>query len=304
MLVHDPPSNLEIAAAFDEVADLLEARGEDGHRARAYREGARTLRAQPSEVAELVHRRGRAGLLALPGIGRRLAAVIEGYVTTGRFDLLERMVGEAGPEELFTLVPGIGPELAERIHRELAIDTLEELELAAHDGRLDALTGMGPRRVRAIRDTLDAMLRRSTRRRARLVGARRSTTSPPLALLLEIDREYRERAKAGSLPTIAPRRFNPEHERWLPMLHTHRAGWDFDAMFSNTARAHQLGKTRDWVVIYFGRSGDEGQCTVVTEGSGALAGHRVVRGREHEALEALAAAAAPRAMGQPRQLAS
>ena len=54
-------------------------------------------------------------------------------------------------------------------------------------------------------------------------------------------------------------------------------------LFSNTARAHELGRTRDWVVIYF-YDGDhhEGQCTVVTETHGPLAGKRVVRGREAE----------------------
>ncbi|MAG31267.1 MAG: hypothetical protein CL908_10320 [Deltaproteobacteria bacterium] len=53
-------------------------------------------------------------------------------------------------------------------------------------------------------------------------------------------------------------------------------------MFSNTARAHQLGRTGDWVVIYYERNGDEGQCTVVSEHTGRLAGKRVVRGREED----------------------
>ena len=66
------------------------------------------------------------------------------------------------------------------------------------------------------------------------------------------------------------------------MLHTERAPWSFTALFSNTARAHELGTTGDWVVIYFERDGREGQCTVVTEHSGPAAGERVVRGREDE----------------------
>jgi DNA polymerase (family X) len=64
------------------------------------------------------------------------------------------------------------------------------------------------------------------------------------------------------------------------------------ALCSNTALAHRLGRTRDWVVIYY-YDGDhrEGQCTVVTETRGALAGERVVRGRELESWSAPAAAA-------------
>ena len=98
-----------------------------------------------------------------------------------------------------------------------------------------------------------------------------------------MDDDYRRKAEAGSLPTIAPRRFNPEGEAWLPVLHAVRDGWHFTALYSNTAQAHQLGRTRDWVVLYFyDDEHAEGQHTVVTETHGPLAGRRVVRGREAE----------------------
>ena len=106
---------------------------------------------------------------------------------------------------------------------------------------------------------------------------------PGVELLLEIDREYREKARAGKLVRIAPRRFNPEHKAWLPVLHTRRGGWDFTALLSNTERAHELHRTYDWVVIFYSASGEpQGQATVVTERRGALTGLRVVRGREPE----------------------
>jgi putative hydrolase len=102
-------------------------------------------------------------------------------------------------------------------------------------------------------------------------------------MLLDVDREYREKAADGKLPTIAPRRFNPEGQSWLPVLHAQHAGWHFTALFSNTAQAHRLGTLRDWVVIYFyDDEHAEGQHTVVTETRGPLAGRRVVRGREAE----------------------
>lgn len=133
--------------------------------------------------------------------------------------------------------------------------------------------------------------RRDPRRPVQHARARRiaraarpaSAAAPPVATILEIDREYREKAAAGKLPTIAPKRFNPKGEAWLPVLHARRSGWHFTALYSNTATAHRLGRTRDWVVIYF-YDGEhaEGQHTVVTETRGPLAGRRVVRGREAE----------------------
>lgn len=101
--------------------------------------------------------------------------------------------------------------------------------------------------------------------------------------LLEVDREYCDKARAGLLPRIAPRRFNPERKAWLPVLHTRFGPWHFTALFSNTYQAHELHRTHDWVVIFV-RDGDqeESQCAVVTERRGTLAGKRVVRGREPE----------------------
>jgi putative hydrolase len=110
-------------------------------------------------------------------------------------------------------------------------------------------------------------------------------------LLLAIDREYREEAAADRLPKIAPKRFNPAGETWLPILHADRDGWSFTALFSNTARAHELGRVRDWVVIYFHTDRqEEGQRTVVTETHGPLTGKRVVRGRESECIARYATA--------------
>lgn len=106
--------------------------------------------------------------------------------------------------------------------------------------------------------------------------------APSVALLLALDEEYRARADAGDLPTIAPRLLNPTGEKWLPVFKAERDGWPCTVLFSNTERAHELGKTRDWVVIYYKVAGREDQCTVVTWRSGPLRGRRVVRGREDE----------------------
>ena len=120
---------------------------------------------------------------------------------------------------------------------------------------------------------------------------------PSVEVLLGIDQEYRDKAKAGVLRRIAPRRMNPEGKAWLPVLHTRYGPWHFTALFSNTERAHEMHRTYDWVVIFFREDGgEEGQATVVTERRGALTGMRVVRGREPECARHYRTAAA-----QPRE---
>ncbi|HTO69975.1 MAG TPA: helix-hairpin-helix domain-containing protein [Myxococcota bacterium] len=277
-------SNVEIADALERIADLLEAQDAEGFRVRAYRHGAERLRATPEPVAALYARGGVAALDALPEIGKSLASVIAELVRTGRSSLLERLLGQVSPEDRFTTVAGIGEELARRVHAQLGIESLEDLELAAHDGRLAQVPGFGARRVRAVQQALAGILGRESARRGKSGTLQREGIPgrPDVATLLDVDREYRRKAGAGELRTITPRRFNPGAKSWLPVLHTQRGPWTFTALFSNTARAHQLGTTGDWVVIYFERDGREGQCTVVTEHAGPRAGTRVVRGRENE----------------------
>ncbi len=113
---------------------------------------------------------------------------------------------------------------------------------------------------------------------------------PEQQILLAIDADYRRAAASNELRKIAPKRFNPRREAWLPVMHGMRDGWRFSALYSNTALAHQLGRTHDWVVIYY-RRGDEAEehATVVTEHRGAARGQRVVRGRETESVMGAAA---------------
>ena len=101
-------------------------------------------------------------------------------------------------------------------------------------------------------------------------------------LILAMDEEYRKKAAAGTLKKIAPKKFNPDGEAWLPILSATREGYKFTVMFSNTQTAHDLKKTDDWVVVYYEKGKGENQCTVVTETMGRLKGKRVIRGREEE----------------------
>ncbi|MDH4045109.1 MAG: helix-hairpin-helix domain-containing protein [Gemmatimonadota bacterium] len=273
-----PHPNLDIANRLDEVAALLEEQGASPFRVNAYRGGASTVRHLDRPVRELLAEKGTAGLEALPGIGEGLASAIETMVQTGRLPLLERLRGESDPVALLESVPGVGAVLAERLHHELGIETLHDLETAAHDGRLDQVPGFGPRRIAGIRDALAGRL-------ARIRSPVSPGLPPTVAELLDVDAEYRRRSAAEELPRIAPRRFNPTGAAWLPILHSARGPRHYTALFSNTARAHRLARTDDWVVIYHDGWGSEGQCTVVTAREGALRGRRVVRGRERECEE-------------------
>ncbi|MGI9476274.1 MAG: helix-hairpin-helix domain-containing protein [Hyphomicrobiaceae bacterium] len=272
--------NAELAGELREMADLLAAQQANGFRIMAYRRAAETLDDLERAVGDVIAESGLDALVSLPGIGRGIAASLAEMIETGRWSALERLMGRLEPEQLFQTVPGIGPGLAHDIHETLHIDTLEALEVAANDGRLATVSGIGPRRLSAIKALLAQRLD-SRRLRAKADG-----TPPAIADLLSVDSEYRHKAGQGHLRTIAPRRFNPEGRAWLPVLHAERGDWSFTALYSNTRRAHELKRTQDWVVIFAHKADThEQQCTVVTEHRGPITGERVVRGREGECIE-------------------
>ncbi len=282
---HSTPSTLgndEIARALDEAADLLEQRDSNPFRIRAFRRAAQSVRESRDNVAELTRDIGPAALQRIPGIGSSLAAVIDDFVRSGGGRIHYKRLGDISPMTVLTSLPGIGEVLARRILDQLHIHDLEDLELAIYEGRLEQVEGFGTRRTTALRQMINSMLGRRLQQRSRDLGARYQIERPPVELLLKVDAEYRRRADANELPRIAPRRFNPEGLAWLPILETREGGWTVRALFSNTAQAHALGRTRDWVVIFFERAGETHQCTVVTETRGPRKGQRVVRGRESE----------------------
>lgn len=269
--------NAAVAAKLDEVARLLTDQGANAFRIAAYRRAAGILRSLERPVDDIVRTEGTGGLEALPGIGPSLARAIHDLVVRGRLPMLDRLEGEADPVAALASVPGIGRVIADRLHHDLGISGLEDLETAAHDGRLERLGGFGEKRLAGIRDTLATRLGR-----IRPVGTPVPADAPPVAELLDVDTEYRDKAAHGRLRRIAPRRFNPHHEAWLPILHTTRGERQYTAVFSNTPRAHRLGKTHDWAVLYCDGQSAERQYTVITAYSGPQTGLRIVRGRESE----------------------
>jgi len=275
--------NHEVAQNLREIAALLKAQQANPFRTNAYLHAADTLDNMPQNIAELMQEQGIKGLVALPGIGEGIARSIYEYIATGRMSRLENLKGAADPVALFREIPTVGRALAERIHDTLHVESLEALENAAREGQLARVEGLGSKRREAIEAWLQKHL---DQQRRQFRPIRQDSTSPDVRLVLKVDQEYRAKARDEKLPMIRPRRFNPEKKAWLPILHATYEHWHFTALYSNTARAHNLNRVHDWVVIYFYDDHHrEGQHTVVTETHGKLKGKRVVRGREPECLQ-------------------
>jgi len=137
-----PVRNADIAAIFEEIADLLEIEEANPFRVLAYRNAARQLQALGRNAADLV----RAGddLTQLPGIGKDLAAKIKEIVETGRCLSLEKLKSQSPPGLIDILaIPGLGPKRVHALYHELDIHTIKQLYRAAHDGRLSTLPGFG-----------------------------------------------------------------------------------------------------------------------------------------------------------------
>jgi DNA polymerase (family 10) len=135
------PRNADVAEQFDLLADLLELEGEDAFRVLAYRRAAARIRETGGSVAQLALD-GKAK--ALPGIGKTIEGKIVQLVETGEMEALAKRK-RAIPQGVvsFMHLPGLGPKTARRIWLELGVTTLDELEQAAKEQRLRALTGLG-----------------------------------------------------------------------------------------------------------------------------------------------------------------
>lgn len=148
-----PVQNVEIAECFRRVADLLEIEGANPFRVRAYRTAAQTIRSLPHALHELVAH--GEDLTELAGIGEDLAAKIEEIVSTGSLALLEEL-GRKTPQSLAILLelPGLGPRRVRALHETLGVRNLDDLARAVRAGRVRALPGFGAKTEQRIRDAL------------------------------------------------------------------------------------------------------------------------------------------------------
>jgi hypothetical protein len=284
--------NEHFARVLSEVATQLELQWAPARRVEAFRRAAEAVERFDDAVQPLAVKGGREQAEEILDIGSAEAAAIEEIAHTGQLRLLDRLTGHVTPEELFRRVSGVSPVLARRIHRELAIDTLEDLEVAAHDGRLKRLTQYTPRRMKMIQNALARILVHSSRRNSRRFGdlaragviidmPRSNVPSPGVSLLLKIDADYRDKVSANLLSKLkGPGDGGSDETAWPPILHTEVGDWQFTVMFQSPTRGADDNENR--VVIFFERDGLEDQRTVVTEGKGHLAGRRVVAGNSSD----------------------
>jgi DNA polymerase (family X) len=158
-----PVHNSDIEAVLDAVADLLEIKGENPFRVRAYRNAARTVQGLSESVAEMV-RRGQA-LSDLPGVGKDLAGKIDEIVETGALEFLKELQGEmpAGLTDLMK-VPGLGPKRVAVLYKQLGITTLDGLVQAAEQGRIHTIEGFGQKTEQRILEETAKLQQRQSKR--------------------------------------------------------------------------------------------------------------------------------------------
>ncbi len=149
-----PRANDRAEAALQEFADLLSIVGGDPYKPRAYEKAARAVGGYPDDIAGL----DEAGVLAIPGVGKSIAAKVTEFLQTGSFADLEALRQEVpvGVREM-TAIPGFGPKKAVTVHRELGIDSVDELAAAAERGDLAGLKGFSRTTERNVIDGVRRM---------------------------------------------------------------------------------------------------------------------------------------------------
>jgi DNA polymerase (family 10) len=142
------PTNSEIAAALDELADLSELDGAIIHRIVAYRNAAKAVRDAPVSVIGLA-RQGRA--TELPGIGGTIQEKVIALADDGVIPAAAKLRAKF-PSGLLdmTHLPGLGPKRARRLYEELSIDSLQKLRAAAETQQIRTLKGFGPKAEQSI----------------------------------------------------------------------------------------------------------------------------------------------------------
>ena len=144
--------NLQLGQIWQQIADLLEILGENTYKVAAYRRGARSIIKSPVPLAELI---ANEELGSLPGIGKSLESSALEFFRTGKLELLAELERQV-PEDLLLLTRlGVSPELAGRLHRELGIENLPDLEAALKERKVRKLRGIGPKGEQQLKHTVE-----------------------------------------------------------------------------------------------------------------------------------------------------
>jgi DNA polymerase (family X) len=148
-------TNQQLAAVFDQVADLLEFQGANPFRVRAYRNAARTIH-DLTESAAAIAADPERSLQDIEGVGKDLAEKIATLLETGTLPMLEDLLSDLPSSVLAILrVPGLGPKRAAQLHRELNVATLDDLRAACESHKVRELKGFGEKTEASILQGLD-----------------------------------------------------------------------------------------------------------------------------------------------------
>ena len=240
MTVH----NNEISEKFSRFADLIEIKGGNPFRARAYREASRVIGDTSEQVDQMV-KEGR-NLTELKGIGGDLAGKIKEIVETGHLQLLDEMENEI-PASLLELmnIPDLGPKRIAMMHRELGIDSMEDLKKALEDGKISSLKGFGKKTEQKIFTSISRP-KKETGKRFLYVDA------APSALACK---QYLEkRADTNKVDIAGSFRRGKETVGDLDILVTCRNGSEKDIMdafvsFDEVVHVYEKGDTKSSVLL-------------------------------------------------------
>lgn len=265
-----PVHNADIAAMFEEIADILEIQGENPFRVRAYRNAARTLQGLGREAKSFLEH--GEDLTRLPGIGKDLAAKIKEIVDTGRCEALDKLRKQTSPglAELLR-IPGLGPKRVRALYEQLDIQTPEQLYRAARDGRIRTLPGFAEKTELNVLQAIEAHVQKDQRIKLALAGQ----YAEPLAEYLRQVKGVKQVVPAGSY------RRAKETVGDLDILAT--AAGDSPVMerfnrYEEVKDTVSQGKTRSTVIL---RSGLQVDLRVVAPGSFGAALHYFTGSKSH-----------------------
>ena len=237
--------NAAIARILREVADLLEIKGENPFKIRAYRNCADITANHPHELGLL----DEVGLREIPGIGKDLAARIREIGQSGDAEFHRELLAEFPPTILELLrLQGVGPKTVATLYRDLGVKTLEELEQACKDGRIRALKGMGAKK--------EVLILKALEERKRFAGRHLLSKACDASAALQ---EYlRERAPEATIDAVGSLRRGYETCGDLDLLATAAPASLMDAFieYPLVERVLGHGETKSSVLIQDGFQAD------------------------------------------------
>lgn len=262
--------NVEIAAALSEVADLLEIKGGNRFKVRAYRNAAQKVASQARPLRRMVEE--EEDLTKIPGIGKDMSSYITELVRTGGLERLRELQKEVSPTvtELLKL-DGVGAKTAAKLYHELGVDSLDKLRRALEAGEVSKLEGLGPKTAEKMRRELEEVTGREERF---LLSEAESLVRPLVEHLkeakglkrLQIAGSYRRRSETvGDIDILAI------CDDWEPVM-------DALTSFEAVDRVEQSGETRGTVVL---RSGLQVDLRILPEKSYGAALHYFTGSKSH-----------------------